>query len=131
MDKATLQELVCALAFRQVKVKTGGDEQAVLILHCAQRLADDVGRLIVLVLPVNRDARASSVVILLQRSGEGTFDDHVIVQVLVPSAGVSAEHSLALAIVEGLQLEALEIKPHDVSSLVSASHSAWNCASYR
>ena len=48
-----------------------------------------------------------------------------------PRRGVSAENALALTVIKGFQLEALEIKPHDVSSLVSASHSAWNCASYR
>lgn len=131
MDKATLQQLIGALAFRKVKVKTGGDEQSMLVLHCAQRLADDVGRLVVLVLPVDRNASAGTLEIVLQSIGKSALDDHVIVQILVPRRGVAAEHALALTVIKGFQLEALEIKPHDVSSLVSASHSAWNCASYR
>ena len=131
MDESTLQKLIRALAFRQVKVESGRDQQAMLVLHRAQRLADDVGRLIVLVLPVDRDARAGTLEIVLQSIGESALDDHVIVQILVPRRGVATEHALSLTVIKGFQLEALEIKPHDVSSLVSASHSAWNCASYR
>ena len=106
MNPAILEQVVSLLGGRIIlDIELGRDEQALLVLDGTQSASDDVGRLAVLMVPMDRDA-GSAVVVLLQGLRESAFGDHVTLQVLVAeSAGVAAENAFASRIIQGFHVE--------------------------
>lgn len=90
MNPAILEQVVSLLCGRIIlDIKLCRDEQALLVLDGTQGASDDVGRLAVLMVPMDRDAGSAGVV-LLQGLRESALGDHVALQVLVAeSAGTS------------------------------------------
>lgn len=91
VDEPPLQQLVGACALIGVEVEPCLDVQALVVLDCADGLADHVKGRTFLVLPMDRDLGASVGVLGGEGVGERAGHDDVVVEVGVPRARVAGE----------------------------------------